>query len=67
MDSVYKVHCKTFKIAQELAGQFNNVSPFNDHVKPPYCLRVVKKYRTTTMQQFRDSVAQQIKLKGILK
>ena len=59
--AVYKVHCKTFKIAQELAGQFNNVSSINDRLKPPYCLRVVKKYRTTTMQQFRDAVAKTIK------
>lgn len=63
MSAVYKTQCKTFLIAQELAGQFNNVSSINDSLKPPYCLRVVKKYRTIEMQQFRDNVAHQIKLK----
>jgi hypothetical protein len=65
--AVYKTQCKTFLIAQELAGQFNNVSSINDSLKPPYCLRVVKKYRTAAMQQFRDIVAQNIKLKVKLK
>ena len=67
MNALYKTQCKTFKIAQDLAGQFNNASSINDSLKPPYCLRVVKEYRTIEMQQFRDIVAQQIKLKGKLK
>lgn len=67
MDSVYKAQCKTSKVAQELAGNFSNVSSINDSLKPPYCLRVLKEYRTIEMQQFRDNVAQQIKLKGISK
>ena len=62
MESVYKTQCKTFKIAQKLAGQFNNISSINDSLKPPYCLRVVKEYRTIEMQQFRDTVAKNIKL-----
>ena len=44
--AVYKTQCKTFLIARELAGKFSNVSSINDSLKPPYCLRVVKKYRT---------------------
>ena len=67
MSAVYKSQCKTFKIAQKLAGQFNNTSSINDILKPPYCLRVVKEYRTVAIQQFRDNVAQQIKLKEKLK
>lgn len=67
MDSVYKAQCKTSKVARELAGNFSNVSSINDSLKPPYCLRVLKEYRTIEMQQFRDNVAQQIKLKGELK
>lgn len=67
MNSVYKAQVKTFKIARELAGNFSNVSSINDSLKPPYCLRVVKEYRTAAMQQFRDAVAQNIKLKGKLK
>ena len=62
MNSVYKAQCKTFKIAQDLAAQFNNVSSINNSLKPPYCLRVVKEYRTIEMKQFRDSVAQYIKI-----
>ena len=46
MSAVYKAQCKTFLIAQKLAGQFNNASSINDSLKPPYCLRVVKEYRT---------------------
>jgi hypothetical protein len=63
MTSVYKAQSKTFKIAQELADVSSNVSSINDSLKPPYCLRVVKEYRTVEMQQFRDNVAQYIKLK----
>lgn len=62
MNSVYIAQCKTFKIAQELAGQFNNVSSINASLKSPYCLRVLKEYRTAAMQQFRDIVAQNIKI-----
>ena len=59
--AVYKAQCKTFLIARELAGKFSNVSSINDSLKPPYCLRVIKEYRTAAMQQFRDAVAQNIK------
>ena len=62
MDSVYKAQCKTSKIAHELAGNFSNISSIKDSLKPPYCLRVVKEYRTIEMQQFRDNVAQYIKI-----
>ena len=63
MDSVYKAQVRTSKIAREmLAGNFSDVSSINDSLKPPYCLRVVKEYRTVEMQQFRDSVAQYIKI-----
>ena len=63
MTSVYKTQCKTWLIAQKLAGVFNNVSSINDCLKPPNCLRVAKKYRTAAIQQFRDDVAKTIKLK----
>jgi len=62
MNSVYKAQCKTSKIARELAGNFSNVSSINDSLKPPYCLRVVKEYRSIEIQQLRDSVAQYIKI-----
>jgi len=63
MISVYKAQCKTWLIAQKLAGVTGNVSSINDGLKPPYCLRVVKEYRTAEMQEFRDDVAKTIKLK----
>jgi len=63
MTSVYKAQCKTWIIAQKLAGVTGNVSSINDSLKPPYCLRVVKEYRTAAIQQFRDDVAKTIKLK----
>jgi hypothetical protein len=63
MNSVYKAQCKTWLIAQKLAGKFGSVSLINNSLKPPYCLRVVKDYRTAAMQQFRDDVAQYTKLK----
>ena len=63
ISAVYKTQCKTFLIAQKLAAQFNNMSSINDSLKPPYCLRVVKKHRSIEMQQFRDTVAKNIKLK----
>tara|TARA_R110000868_G_scaffold1867_1_gene14842 strand:+ start:688 stop:906 length:219 start_codon:yes stop_codon:yes gene_type:complete len=66
MSAVYKTQCKTFLIAQKLAGQFSNVSSINDSLKPPYCLRVVKEYRTATMQHFRDSVAKIARYKNSL-
>ncbi len=61
MKSVYKTQCKTWLIAQKLACQFSNVSLINDGLKPPYCLRVVKEYRTLDIQNFRDQVARYIK------
>jgi hypothetical protein len=61
MNSVYKTQCKTFKIAQYLAGVTGNVSSINDSLKPPYCLRVVKEYRNIDVQNFRDQLARYIK------
>ena len=61
MNSLYKTQCKTFKIAQYLAGVHGNVSSINDGLKPPYCLRLVKEYRTLDVQNFRDQVARYIK------
>lgn len=55
--STYNAQCETFKIAQQLANNMNNVSSFDGAFKPPFCLRVVKKYRTQAMQDFRDAVA----------
>lgn len=66
MSAVYKTQCKTFLIAQELAGQLNNVSSINGSLSPPYCLRVVKEYRTAEMQHFRDSVAKIARYKNSL-
>ena len=61
MNSVYNSQCKTWIIAHNLAGQFSTVSSINDSFKPPYCLRLVKEYRTLNVQNFRDQVARYIK------
>jgi len=61
MNSVYNTQCKTSKIAQYLAGVHGNLSSINDILKPPYCLRIVKEYRTLEAQNFRDQVARYIK------
>ena len=61
MNSVYKAQCKTWLIAQKLAGVTGNVSSINDSLKPPYCLRVVKEHRNIAAQNFRDQVARYIK------
>lgn len=57
MESLYKAQCKTFLIAKKLTGLLGNVSAIDASFNPPFCLRVVKEYRTTAMQGFRDNVA----------
>lgn len=43
--SIFKVHCKSFAIAQSIAKNTSNVSSLYDSCKPPFCLRIVKEYR----------------------
>ena len=56
--SVYKAQCRTFEVAQMLANDHRMVTTELDaHLKPPFCLRVLREYRTEEMQKFRDLVA----------
>jgi len=59
--SVYKVQCKTFSLARELANDYRNATPMDACMKPPFCLRVVKEHRLPSMQAFRDKVAREIR------
>lgn len=62
MESLYKVQCKTYAIAMELTKNHSDVSSIEGAFKPPFCLRVVRAYRTKAIQDFRDKVAAQAKL-----
>ena len=59
--AVYITQCKTSKVAHAITGNMSNVSTFDGAFKPPFCLRVVKAYRTKDMQDFRDKVAQTVR------
>ena len=61
--SVYKVQCKSYNVAKELAGDFRNVSGINECFKPPFCLRLLPSYRTESVQSFRNAVAAELKLR----
>lgn len=65
--SLFNAQCKTFAIAKELAGIYNNVAHINSSLKPPFCLRVVKQYRTPAMQAFRNEVAREMRKERLYK
>jgi len=67
MNSVYKAQCKSFKLAQELTGITGNTSRGFASFKPPFCLRVLRGYRTTEMVEFRNLVATKLKEQRCLK
>lgn len=58
---VYEAQCLTGKIAQDIAKDHRSVLVSHDILaasrKPPFCLRIVRAYRTPEIQAFRDSVA----------
>ncbi|TXL13166.1 hypothetical protein BMR05_12620 [Methylococcaceae bacterium HT4] len=58
--SVYKVQCKSFKIAQGITEKPGNVSSYQDAFKPPYSLRIVKQHRTKKHLAFRNDVAKAV-------
>lgn len=55
---VWNAQVKTANIANRLAGDFRSVAEWEAHTRPPFCLRILKEYRTPEMQAFRDKVAQ---------
>lgn len=60
-ESVYSAQCKTFSLAGKMAGQYADAVPYEMHIHPPYCLRILRPYRTAEMQDFRDAVAAEMK------
>ena len=57
--ATYKAQVKTATLARELAKHPFMVSTLHDAMeqKPPFCLRILKRYRNTHAQWFRDLVA----------
>ena len=59
--SVYRVQCHTCDIAKEITGNYSDVTRVNMsqhyHFPPPFCLRLLRAFRTPSDQQFRDTVA----------
>ena len=62
MESVYKTQCKTYAIACDVTKNYFNATSIESSFKPPFCLRIVKQYRTKEMQAFRDKIACDVKL-----
>ena len=59
--SVYYAQCATYQVAKQLSRISGNVSPIESAYKIPFCLRIVKEYRTPAIQAFRDEVAREFK------
>jgi hypothetical protein len=59
--SVYKVQCKTWKVAQNLAGDFRNCNPIQENFNAPFCLRLLPAYRTEATKEFRNLVAEKVR------
>ena len=56
---VYVAQCQTAKIAAIMTGLHVDAMPGSWMEKPPYCLRIVRQYRTQNQQLFRDAVARE--------
>ena len=61
VESVYSAQCKTFSLARKMAGQYADAVPYELHILPPFCLRILRPYRSKQMQDFRDAVAAEMK------
>ena len=65
--SVYKIHCITFKLAQQITNNAGLTSSIKGALQAPFCLRIVKQYRNQEQQAFRNLVALEVlKLRGAL-
>ena len=53
----YLAQVFTYRLAAGLAGDFRNVSAYEERHNPPFCLRLRPAYRTPAVQAFRDTVA----------
>jgi len=56
-ESLYIAHCRTYEIAKKLANDYRSCSRGDETFDPPFCLRLLKHYRTKKVQAFRDEVA----------
>jgi len=59
--AVYWAQCQTFALARRLTGNAANVTHGSQAENPPFCLRIVRTYRTPAHQAFRDEVARQMR------
>ena len=55
-ESLYIAQCKTYELAKRLADDYRSCSRGNEVLGPPFCLRLLKPYRTQRVQEFRDKV-----------
>ncbi len=53
----YNAQCVTARIAAEISGRSFSVCHTDDALRIPFCLRIVREYRTPSIQSFRDAVA----------
>lgn len=56
---LYLAQVFTFRIAQRITGNDSHVSRDGEHMRPPFCLRLRRAYRTREAQMFRDTVARE--------
>jgi len=56
-ESLYIAKCKTYKLAKEIANDYRSCSRGDETFNPPFCLRLLKPYRTERIQAFRNRVA----------
>lgn len=58
---VFRVGRITWTVAQRLAGRSGDCCPTSEIYSPPWCLRVLREYRTPSMKAFRDRVAAELR------
>lgn len=59
--AVYRAQCRAWKVAQELTGQFADAVPGSLAERPPYCLHLLRPYRTASVCAFRKAVADELR------
>lgn len=58
--SVYKAHCKTFKIAKRISG-YDDVSPMYYAHRPLFRIRLSSAHRSEATKDFRTFVAKEVR------
>ena len=59
--ATYKAMCVTTRIAREISGVRGDVCTYSALFDSPYCLRIVRAYRTPAVQAYRDRIAFEIR------